>query len=74
LGNIQRLLRHARRHVQSLSGLSATILSHAITAMMLIRFAISIFALMLLALAISLSAAQSEQETNAVKATTLTHH
>jgi hypothetical protein len=42
--------------------------------MMLIRFAISIFALMLLALAISLSAAQSEQETNAVKATTLTHH
>jgi hypothetical protein len=41
--------------------------------MMLIRFAISIFALMLLGLAFSLSAAQSEQETNAVKAATLIH-
>jgi hypothetical protein len=35
--------------------------------MLLIRFAISIFALTLLGLAISLSAAQSEQEANAAK-------
>ena len=41
--------------------------------MMLIRFAISIFALTLLGLAISLSVAQSEQETNAARAATLIH-
>ena len=41
--------------------------------MMLIRFAISIFALTLLGLAISLSAAQSEQETNAAGAATFIH-
>jgi hypothetical protein len=41
--------------------------------MLLIRFAISIFALMLLGLAISLSAAQSEQETSAAQAATLIH-
>ena len=39
--------------------------------MLLIRFAISIFALTLLGLAISLSAAQSEQETAAAKDPTL---
>lgn len=39
--------------------------------MLLIRFAISIFALTLLGLAISLSAAQSEQETNAAKDATM---
>ena len=39
--------------------------------MLLIRFAISIFALTLLGLAISLSVAQSEQETDAVNAATL---
>jgi hypothetical protein len=42
-------------------------------AMLLIRFAISIFALTLLGLALSLSAAQSELETNAAKAATLIH-
>jgi hypothetical protein len=47
--------------------------SDAIPAMMLIRFAISIFALTLLGLAISLSAAQSEQETNAARGATLIH-
>ena len=47
--------------------------SDAITAMLLIRFAISIFALTLLGLAISLSVAQSEQEASAAKAATLTH-
>jgi hypothetical protein len=41
--------------------------------MLLIRFAISVFALALLGLAISLSVAQSEQETDAVKAATLIH-
>jgi|EndophyteCoNSPM_1038545.scaffolds.fasta_scaffold21977_1 hypothetical protein len=35
--------------------------------MLLIRLAISVFALMLLGLAVSLSTAQSEQETNAAK-------
>jgi len=40
-------------------------------AMLLIRFAISIFALTLLGLAVSLSAAQSEQETAAAKEATL---
>jgi hypothetical protein len=59
--------------VQRLSGLSAIILSDAIPAMLLIRFAISVFALALLGLAISLSVAQSEQETDAVKAATLIH-
>jgi len=39
--------------------------------MLLIRFAISIFALTLLGLAVSLSAAQSEQETAAAKEATL---
>ena len=39
--------------------------------MLLIRFAISIFALTLLGLAISLSAAQSEQETTAAKDATV---
>jgi len=41
--------------------------------MLLIRFAISIFALTLLGLAISLSVAQSEQETNAARAAALIH-
>ena len=41
--------------------------------MLLIRFAISIFALALLGLAISLSAAQSEQETIPAQAATLIH-
>jgi hypothetical protein len=41
--------------------------------MMLIRFAISIFALTLLGLAISLSAAQSEQETNPARAAMFIH-
>jgi hypothetical protein len=41
--------------------------------MLLIRFAISIFALMLLGLAVSLSVAQSEQEIHAAKAVTLSH-
>jgi hypothetical protein len=39
--------------------------------MMLIRLAISIFALMLLGLAVSLSGAQSEQDGNAAKAAML---
>jgi hypothetical protein len=39
--------------------------------MLLIRFAISIFALTLLGLAISLSVAQSEHETDAAKDATL---
>ena len=43
-------------------------------AMLLIRFAISIFALTLLGLAISLSVAQSEQEISAAKAAMLIHH
>jgi len=62
---------HAHRLVQWLFGLSAIIFSDAITAMLLIRFAISIFALTLLGLAISLSAAQSEQETTAAKDATV---
>ena len=41
--------------------------------MLLIRFAISIFALTLLGLAVSLSIAQSELETNPVQAETLIH-
>lgn len=41
--------------------------------MLLIRLAISIFALMLLGLAVSLSTAQSEQETNAARAATFIH-
>lgn len=41
--------------------------------MLLIRLAISIFALMLIGLAVSLSTAQSEQETNAAQAATLIH-
>jgi len=41
--------------------------------MLLIRFAISIFALMLLGLAVSMNVAQSEQETNAAQAATLIH-
>jgi hypothetical protein len=41
--------------------------------MLLIRFAISIFALTLLGLALSLSVAQSEQETGAAHAATLSH-
>lgn len=43
------------------------------TCMLLIRFAISIFALMLLGLAVSMSVAQSKQETNAAQAATLIH-
>jgi hypothetical protein len=39
--------------------------------MLLIRLAISVFALMLLGLAVSLSTAQSGQETNAAKDATL---
>jgi hypothetical protein len=60
---------HAHRLVQRLFGLSAIILSDAIPAMLLIRLAISIFALTLLGLAISLSAAQSEHATAAKDAT-----
>jgi len=41
------------------------ILEDAVRAMILIRFAIGMFALSLLGLAISLSAAQSEQDTHA---------
>ena len=41
--------------------------------MLLIRFAISIFALTLLGLAVSLSVTQSELETNTVQAETLIH-
>jgi len=41
--------------------------------MLLIRFAISIFALTLLGLAVSLSIAQSELETNPAQAETLIH-
>lgn len=41
--------------------------------MLLIRLAISIFALMLLGLAVSLSTAQSEQEANAARTTTFIH-
>jgi len=52
---------------------SAIILSDAITVMLLIRFAISIFALTLLGLAVSLIGAQSEQETDAAIAATLIH-
>jgi hypothetical protein len=73
LGGVLQFLLHAHHHVQWFPGLSAIILSDAIPVMLLIRFAISIFALMLLGLALSLSAAQSEQETNAAKAATLTH-
>jgi hypothetical protein len=73
LGSVLQFLLHAHRLVQSFSGLSAIILSDAIPAMLLIRFAISIFALTLLGLAISLSVAQSEQETNAARAATLIH-
>jgi hypothetical protein len=73
LGSVLQFLRHAHRLVQWLSGLSAIILSDAIPAMLLIRFAISIFALTLLGLAISLSVAQSEQEASAAKAATLIH-
>jgi hypothetical protein len=42
-------------------------------AMLLIRLAISIFALMLLGLAVSLGTAQSEQETNAARTATFIH-
>ena len=41
--------------------------------MLLIRFAISIFALTLLGLAVSLSTAQSEQESSAVPTATFIH-
>jgi len=41
--------------------------------MLLIRFAISVFALMLLGLAVSLSVAQSEDETNIAQAATFIH-
>jgi hypothetical protein len=41
--------------------------------MLLIRLAISVFALMLLGLAVSLSTAQSEQETNAARMATFIH-
>ena len=41
--------------------------------MLLIRFAISIFALTLLGLAVSLSIAQGELETNPAQAETLIH-
>jgi hypothetical protein len=73
LGGVPQFLLHVHRLVQWLFGLSAIILSDAIPAMMLIRFAISIFALTLLGLAISLSAAQSEQETNPARAATFIH-
>jgi hypothetical protein len=70
LDSVLQFLLRAHRLVHRLS---AIILSDAITVMLLIRFAISVFALMLLDLAISLSAAQSEQETNAVEAAAPTH-
>jgi hypothetical protein len=76
LGSILQFLRHARRRVQcfsGLSGLSTIIPSDAIPAMLLIRLAISIFALTLLGLAVSLSTAQSGQETNVVEAATVIH-
>ena len=73
LGSVLQFLLHAHRLVQWVSGLSATILSDAIPAMLLIRFAISIFALMLLGLAVSLSTAQSEQESNAARTATFIH-
>ena len=73
LGSVLHFLFHAHRLVQWFSALSAIILSDTIPAMLLIRFAISIFALTLLGLAISLSVAQSEQEASAAKAATLTH-
>jgi hypothetical protein len=73
LGSVVQFLFHAHRLVQWLFGLSAIIPSDAIPAMLLIRFAISIFALTLLGLAISLSAAQSEQETIPAQAATLIH-
>jgi hypothetical protein len=73
LGSVLHFLFHAHRLVQWFSALSAIILSDAIPAMLLIRFAISIFALTLLGLAISLSVAQSEQEASAAKAATLIH-
>jgi hypothetical protein len=41
--------------------------------MLLIRLAISVFALMLLGLAVSLSTAQSEQEINAARTATFIH-
>ena len=41
--------------------------------MLLIRFAISIFALTLLGLAVSLSVAESEPDTNAAHVATLIH-
>jgi hypothetical protein len=62
---------HAHRLVQRLFGLSAIILSDTVPAMLLIRLAISIFALTLLGLAISLSSAQSEQDTTAATDATL---
>jgi hypothetical protein len=71
LGVVLQFLLQAHRLVQWLSGLSTIIPLDAIPAMLLIRFAISVFALTLLGLAISLSVAQSEQETDAVKAATL---
>ena len=70
MGIVLQFLLNAHRLVQRLS---ATILSDAIPAMLLIRFAIGIFALTLLGLAISLSAAQSEQDTNRARAATLIH-
>jgi len=73
LGSVLQFLLHAPRLVQWLSGLSAIILLDAIPAMLLIRFAISVFALMLLGLAVSLSVAQSEDETNTAQAATFIH-
>jgi hypothetical protein len=73
LGNVLQFLLHAIASFNG-SGLSTIILLDATPAMLLIRFAISIFALTLLGLAISLSVAQSEQETSAAKAATLIHH
>jgi hypothetical protein len=70
LGSDLQSLFHAHRSVQRLSTI---ILSDAIPAMLLIRFAISIFALTLLGLAVSLSIAQSELETNPAQAETLIH-
>ena len=70
MGSVQQFLFHAHRLVQRLSTI---ILWDAIPAMLLIRFAISIFALTLLGLAISLSVAQSEQETDSAQAETLIH-
>jgi hypothetical protein len=73
LGSVLQFVLHAHRFVQRLPGLSTIILSDAIPAMLLIRFAISILALSLLGLAVSLSVAQSDLENNTAHAETVIH-